>query len=86
MCMKLVLSDELDWGVFLVIFQGEGYASQKAFLWCEGEYVVTPLVFPWSVRCPLGIMVLIIFFFFFNHPVTMVSHLIEGCTATGSTK
>ena len=55
--------------------------QKKAFLRFVGEYIVTPLVFPWSDGCSLGTMVLIIVL---NDPVIMVSHFIEGRTSTGS--
>lgn len=40
---------------------------------------MTPLVFPWSDRCSLGTMVLIIVL---NDPVIMVSHFSEGSRST----
>lgn len=42
---------------------------------CKGDS------FPWSDRCSLGTMILIIFL---NDPVIMVSHFIEGRTSTGT--
>lgn len=75
MCMKLALerisSNFLERG----LYKGD------SFLRCVGKYIVTPLVFPWSDRCSLGTMVLIIFL---NDPVIMVSHFIEGRTSTGT--